>query len=100
MEVQQRQVRGRLAAGVTVVVCEKEVAPLFPAMPCRGDGVCFCPLALGSSAYSVRSWESDGFGCCWGKQRDRRDQRAPAWGGQAGQEQSWTCSALAEPRGP
>lgn len=43
----------------------------------------FLPPALCSSAYSVRSWESDGFGCCWGKQKDWRDQRAPAWGRQA-----------------
>lgn len=77
------EVRGRLTAGVTVVVHEKEAAPRFPATACRGGGVCFCPLSLCSSAYSARSWESDGFGCCWEKQRDRRDQRAPAWGRQA-----------------
>lgn len=55
------------------------------------------PLTLCSSAYSVRSWES-GFGCCWVKQGQKGSQGLCM--GQAGQEQSWTCSALGEPKGP
>lgn len=52
-------------------------------MPCRGNTVGFCFLALCSSAYSSRSWDSDDFGCCLGHQRGRRDQGAPAWDRQA-----------------
>jgi len=83
----------RLAAGVIMVMCE-EAATLLPTVACGGDGVWFCPLALCSSAYSARSWQRGGFGCCWGKQRDRRDQRAPAWGRQAS-----NSPGLAQPLG-
>lgn len=40
-------------------------------------------LALCSSAYSARSWESDGFGCCCGEAEGQEGSDPPAWDRQA-----------------
>lgn len=55
------------------------------------------PLALGSIIGSARSWERGGFGCSWGKQRDRRDRRDPAWGRQT-RKRSGAAQPLGSPR--